>query len=528
MGKCVALLMVLLLMGCSRNSSADRSSTLHIGNAVEPPTLDPHLMVDIQAINVSRGLFEGLVLLNPQTLEVIPGTAERWEVSNDGLQYDFYLRKDARWTNGQHVRAQDFADGIRRALNVEMGSPTVNLIFPVKNARAYYERKANFDEIGIQVIDNQQLRIRLERPTPYFIYLLTHPVWSPILRENLNQFNAFDRRDSPWARPGNLITNGPFYLDSWRPGDRIEIRRNAFYWNNKDTSISAVIFFPLTDQNTEQNAFQTGEIDITTTVPADRLAFYRQQNPSPLHENASLGCFYYILNCQQGPLQNVRVRRALAASVDRQSLCKILQRNENFAANHLVPNGTGGYEFSSKGITFDPRQAQQWLSEAGYPEGDGFPVLTLVFNSSDQHRLIAQAIQEMWKQYLGIRVQLRSEDWKTFLITRRSGNYDIGRGGWIGDFNDPLTFLELFESNAIHNFPRWRNARYDAELQAANDAQNSHLRLLHLGKAEEILLQEVPIIPLYFETNKYLVSPRVKGWQDNILNYQLYQRLKLQ
>jgi oligopeptide transport system substrate-binding protein len=404
----------------------------------------------------------------------------------------------------------------------------VDLYFPVKNARAHYEGQVPWEAVGIRALGKSLLEIVLERPTPYFLSLLAHPAWSPLPCPCVEAHGGWERWDSGWTRPGNLVSNGPYRLEEWRVGDRIVIGRNPHHRCAGDGAPEKVIFFPIVDQRTEQNAFECGELDATATVPADLLDELRNRPGGDLQETESLGCFYLLCNCSLPPLDNASLRRALALAINREELCRLIHRDVRFAAGNLVPRGTGGYAYGGAGtVGWDPELARKELAAAGFPKGTGLPPLTLTFNHSSLHRLVAQAVQEMWRKELGIGVELRCEDWKTFLHTRRVGNFAIARGGWVGDFNDPLTFLGLFCGNAPNNFTRWRDAAYDGEMRAAEEAADRKERLYHLAAAEERLLQELPIIPLYFETHKRRVAARVQGWRANLLDYHLYRNVRL-
>ncbi|MDR2677161.1 MAG: peptide ABC transporter substrate-binding protein [Puniceicoccales bacterium] len=522
----VCLIFLFLLSACGRNPDDKHGTTLHVGNGAEPPTLDPHLTCEFAGIFVLRGLFEGLVTLDDQTLEVRGGMATSWDTSPDGTIYCFELRPDARWSDGTPVIAEHFVAGVRRILNPALASPCADLIFPVKNARAFYRGKVPWEEVGIRSIDNQHLEIVLERPTPYFLSLLVHPAWAPVLPENLQKFNAMDHRDTPWARPGNLCGNGAYVLRQWRVGDCIVIEKNPYYYRANSASVDRVIFYPL-EKDTELTAFQSGQIDVSSSVPMDFIETCRAKHPEWLQEITGLRSFYYILNCKHQPLDDVRVRRALALAIDRGILCQLIHCAPHSAAGNLVPPGTGGYSFMGDSVTYDPEKARELLAEAGYENGKNFPPVTLTFNTSPVGRLIAQAAQEMWRRELGIEIALRNEEWKAFLLTRRAGSYDIGRGGWVGDFNDPATFLELFQSGATNNFTRWENAAYDSLLAQATVPMDQRERLSILHEAEEILLKNMPILPLYFEPYRRLVASRVSGWTPNLLDYHLYQNIHL-
>ncbi|MDR0428645.1 MAG: peptide ABC transporter substrate-binding protein [Puniceicoccales bacterium] len=518
-------MMAVLLCSCGFHGKEKNMPTLHVANGAEPPTLDPHLAIDLPGIFILRGLFEGLVVLDDITLEPQAAMAKDWAVSADGLVYSFTLRDDGRWSNGKPLVAKDFVDALRRLLTRSIASPLVDLVFPVKNCRAYYEGKVPWEEVGIRAIDDLHLEIQLEKPTPYFLSLLTHPAWSPISAEDLRSHGAMERRDTPWTRPGNMVSNGPYRLKEWGVGDRIVLEKNSHHYRSDEISVERIVFYPLSSKATAQNAFFNGEIDITASVSEEALDEFRKKYPASLSEVESLHSFYYVINCAHPPLNDSRVRRALALAIDRSILCRLLHFSEKFAAGNLVPDGVGGYYYGGPRLTYDPNEARKLLAEAGY--GKEFPHLTLTFNNSETQRLLAQAVQQMWKQELGITITLRGEEWKSFLLTRRHGNYDIGRGGWVGDFNDPQTFLELFQKNAPNNHSRWSHEEYDRQMEKAMEATSPEERYRALQRAESILLQKAPIIPIYFDSNKHLISKRVRGWHPNLLDYHLYQNIQL-
>jgi oligopeptide transport system substrate-binding protein len=502
-------------------------ATLHIANGSEPASLDPHIACDLQGISVLRGLFEGLVAMDEVTLEPLPAVAEQWEISSDGCTYLFTLRPDAKWSDGSAVCAGDFVNALQRLLTTSIASPLVDLAFPVKKCRPYYEGKVPWEEVGIRALDDRHLEIALEKPTAYFLALLTHPAWSPISKKNLQSFGAMERRDTPWAQPPHMLSNGPYALKEWRIGDRIVIEKNVYYHGSDDVAVERVVFYPLTDKMAVQNAFFAGEIDITASVSENFLDDFRIRYPQLFHETASLHSFYYIFNCEHFPLDDRRVRRALSMAIDRSALCRLIHFDAKFAAGNLVPPGVGGYCYSGENLGYQPEEARRLLAEAGFPGGVGFPQLSLTFNTSNTHQFIAQVIQEMWKRELGIEVILRNEEWKSFLITRRSGNYDIGRGGWVGDFNDPQTFLELFQCNAPNNYTRWHHQKFDHYMEKAVATTSEGKRRSAYAKAEAILMAEAPILPLYFDTNRHLISSRIRGWHSNLIDYHLYQNITI-
>ncbi|MDR2576871.1 MAG: peptide ABC transporter substrate-binding protein, partial [Puniceicoccales bacterium] len=282
--------------------------TLRVGNATDPQTLDPQLLVDLQQIAIARGLFEGLVILDEETLEPIPAVAERWEISRDGCVYTFFLRQNLRWSDGKPLTATDFTFALQRILSPQLCSPAVELIFPIKNARAYYEGKVSWDAVGVCAIDEHRLQIVLQRPTPHFLSLLAHPAWSPLPQRVVEACGSITQRDSSWTRAGKMVSNGPYRLREWHVGNRVSLEKNPYYRDDLREAPARIIFYSIGDAITEQNAFDGGEIDITATIPPDRVDMLRRNDPESLSEVASLGVFYYMFQCEREPLSNIHLR----------------------------------------------------------------------------------------------------------------------------------------------------------------------------------------------------------------------------
>ena len=328
-------------------------------------------------------------------------------------------------------------------------------------------------------------------------------------------------RISKWTKPGNLVSNGPFQLDTWRLNHSIHVTQNPYYTAQESVRLQGIHFLPIAI-DAEERAFRTQQLHITSTVPIPRIDWYRQNQPERMRFDTYLGVYYYAINTEHGPLKDARVRKALAYSIDRKALTEHVLKAGQKPAYHFTPPNTGGYSAEVK-LPYDPELARQLLAEAGYPDGQGFPTFELLFNTSESHRTVAVAIQQMWKQELGIDIDLYNQEWKVYLATRKARDFDIVRASWIGDYVDPNTFLSLITSDNGNNHTNWGSAQYDQLIRQAATEQNPKARLDLFQKAEKILIEDMPVIPIYFYVRSMLIDESVQGWSPNILDYHPYQ-----
>ena len=471
-----ALIGMLGLAGCgsdeTRVAQGDREQVLHWGNGTEPQELDPHIVTGIPEHHILVALLEGLVLKNPATLEPIPGVAERWEISADGLVYTFHLRADARWSNGDPVTAGDFAWSWQRALTPSLGNSYAYMLFAIRNAEAFATGKlADFAQVGVEVLDARTLRVTLDHPTPYFLQLLDHFSMFPVHRATLEQYGDPFQRGSTWTRAGQL--------------------------------------------------------HLTASIPPDKIEVYRREAPELLRVEPYLGNYFYRLNTQVPQLADPRVRRALAMSIDREQIVEHVTKGGQQPAHAFTPPDTLGYT-APPGFAHDPEAARQLLAEAGYPDGKGFPPTELLYNTSEGHRKLAVAIQQMWKRELNLEIALNNQDWKVYLDSVNNGHYQIARAGWIGDYVDPNSFLDMWVTNGGNNQTHWGDAHYDdLVLNCAPKALDRTLRHQCFREAEALLMAAMPVIPIFYSTRNYLAQPSVRGLPANLLGYPLFKQVYL-
>ncbi|MBP8257153.1 MAG: peptide ABC transporter substrate-binding protein [Opitutaceae bacterium] len=531
LGSALGVVLCVLLPACSPRESAveqgNRLKVLHRGIGPDLSDLDPQLGTGPGDYSVLSALFEGLIAEDPMDLSPAPGVAESWNVSADGLTYTFHLRSNARWSNGEPVTAGDFLASWKRALSPTLQADNASLLYPVQGAEAYHRGTTkDFQEVGFSAPDTHTVRITLERPTPYFLNLLQHWIWWPVPVAVMEKYGPVDSRGNRWARPGTLVGNGPFTLKEWRSGQRIVVEKSKTYWDAGNVQLNAIHFHTIDDVNTEERAFRAGQLHITEALPLAKIDAYRMNATEVLRIDPYLGTYFYRINVSLPFLNSVAVRRALSLAIDRTALGKSLLHGGQTPTGTFTPPGAGGY-VPPVGIASDPEAARALLAEAGFPGGKGAPPIEILYNNSENHRVIAEAIQEMWRRELGIDARLHTMENKSVLAARSAGSYQVLRSAWIGDYNDPMSFLAIWRSDSGNNYTHWSNAAYDRLLYEATRTPDATARLQILQRAEELLLNESPLIPLYHYTHVFLIQPSVQGWYPTILDHHPYKHVRL-
>ncbi len=511
----------------SRIKDVTSKGILLLSNGTEPEDLDPHLVTGVPEHNIISALIEGLVSEDPKDLHPIPGIAERWEISEDGKKYTFFLRPDALWSNGEPVTAHDFHKSFERMLTPSMGSEYAYMLYSMKNAEAFNTSKIkDFSKVGSRVVDQRVLEITLENATPYFLSLINHYTWYPVHIPTVEKHGPISQRGNKWTKPGNFVGNGPFKLKEWRLNDVVIVEKNPTYWDADSVKLNEIHFYAIDQANTEERSFRAGQLHNIYTMPLGKIDRYKRDYPDLIKIEPYAGTYFYRINVTKPPTNNPLVRRALAMAIDREAIVENVTRGGQLAANFFTPPGTGGYTSRAR-VPSDVEKARNLLAEAGYPNGENFPKLEILYNTQEGHRRIAEAIQEMWKKSLNIDITLVNQEWKVFLAAQRQIDYQICRAGWIGDYVDPNTFLDMWTSWSQQNQTGWSSEEYDGLIREASRTQNMKARLELFQEAEAILMDEVPIIPIYIYTRVYALHPSVKGWFANILDHHPYKDIWL-
>ena len=504
----------------------DDETVLHRGNGAEPESLDPHKSRSIQASDVLRDIGEGLVGYS-NAGELIAAAAERWEISEDGRQYDFWLRPDARWSNGETVTAEHFVFSFRRLVSPATAAFYAQALDAIENAADIIAGDKTPDSLGVEAVDEFHLRIRLTNATPYFLGLLTHPSAFPVHPPSIEQHgNAF-------AKAGNLLSNGAYKLDAWELGSVIHLSRNENYWDNAGTAIDKVHHYVTPEPQVELNRYRAGELDITTTVPPEAFAAIKDKRPDELRLAPYLGVYYYGLNLTREPFKdNPKLRQALSMAIDREILTEKITGRGEAPAYSWVPPGVDNYEAiraPHAEMNDEERHsaARRLYKESGYDKNNPLEV-EIRYNTSETHQRIALAVQSMWREVLGFEATLINEEWQVLLSNMRAKEVtQVFRAAWNGDYNDAHTFLQVMLGGNAANMTGYASEKFDSLMQRAAEQTDLGRRQLYLEEAERVLLADHPVIPLYFYVSKHLVSPRVLGWGDNVLDYHYSQHLSI-
>ena len=514
---------VLFFPGCSKKQTnveiGNKKGILYLGNGQEPQDLDPHTVTGVSEQRIISALLEGLVTENPKTLNPEPGVAKSWNVSDNGLVYTFDLRKNAEWSNGDPITAEDFVYSFKRVLTPALGAQNAYMLYCMKNAEAYNKGEINdFSKVGVKALNKYTLSIILAKPAPYFLSLLTNMAWFPVNKKVVEKFGKMDQRGSKWTLPGNYVGNGPFKLKIWEINNVIKVVKNDKYWDAKNVKLNEVDFSPISDNQAEERSFRGGQLHVTYTVPTSKIEKYQKNKPDIISVAPYLGTYYYVINVRKTPLNNTKLRRALSLAIDRKSLAKHVIKGGKLPAYSFTPPNTAGYT-ADVHVKENVEQARKLLVDAGYPDGKGLPVFEIMYNTSNNSRKIAEAIQEMWRKNLNVKVELINKDWKVYLDTFRTKNYTIAGCSWIGDYADPNTFLDMWVTGGGNNRAGWSNKKYDELIKEASAADNNTERYILFKEAEDILMEKAPIIPLFYYTSLFLKRPEVKGWYPNILDH---------
>lgn len=500
--------------------------TLVRNNGAEVQSLDPHKIEGVPESNVNRDLFEGLLVTDVDG-HPAPGVAEKWD-NKDFKVWTFHLRKDAKWSDGTPVTAEDFVYSWQRLADPNTASPYASYL--------QYGHIANIDEIitakkpvtdlGVKAIDANTFEVTLSEPVPYFYKLLVHPSVSPVPKSAVEKFGE------KWTQPANIVTNGAYKLKDWVVNERMVLERNPQYWDNAKTVINQVTYLPISSEVTDVNRYRSGEIDMTyNNMPIELFQKLKKEIPKEVHVDPYLCTYYYEINNQKAPFTDVRVRTALKLALDRDIIVNKVKNQGDLPAYSYTPPYTDGMklvepEWFKWSQEKRNEEAKKLLAEAGYT-ADKPLTFSLLYNTSDLHKKLAIAVASIWKKNLGVNVKLENQEWKTFLDTRHQGTFDVARAGWCADYNEPTSFLNTMLSDSSNNTAHYKSPAFDKligdTLKVADDAQRADL----YAKSEQQLDKDSAIVPVYYYVNARLVKPWVGGYTgkdplDNISVKNLY------
>jgi oligopeptide transport system substrate-binding protein len=497
-----------------------RTQELVRGNGSEPASLDPQVVEGNVGGKIIVDLFEGLTTSGPEG-DVRPGVARSWSASDDKLTWTFYLRNGARWSDGTPVTAHDFVYGWRRAVSPELGSNYAYYLATagVENARAITHGKKPPESLGVRAVDDHTLEVSLNDPITYLPEMTVHYTMFPAPQK------VIEKHGDDWTKPGNMVSNGAYKLQSWNVGAKLVAVRNPEYWDNDNTLIDKVTYLPIESVSAELQRFESGGIDFTATVPVSQMDRLRRTQPKALTISPFIGTYMYQFNVNKAPFDDVRVRKALTYAIDRRIITKYITKGGQKSAYSLTPGYVNDFELEQPeyGTWSQEKrdaEAKRLLAEAGYDK-DNRLQFELLYNTNDGHRAIAVAISQMWKEKLGAQVTPTNLEWKTFLSEKHIGNFAVARHGWIGDYNEASTFLNLMLKDSGNNDGGWSNAEYDSLLEKARSRDDPSALY---AQAEDILWEEFPMAPIYFYTNVALVNPRLHGYPVNNPQNKIYSK----
>ncbi|WGL15918.1 peptide ABC transporter substrate-binding protein [Microbulbifer bruguierae] len=493
--------------------------TLVRGNGSEPETLDPHKMSGVVESGILRDLMETLVIAAPDG-GVRPGVAERWETS-DNQHYTFYLREDAKWSNGEPVTAQDFVYAWRRVTDPATASKYAWYLAAGKlqNAKDITEGKQPVENLGVEAVDDHTLQVTLEAPVPYFVAMLVHASTSPVHKATIEKYG------DQWTRVENYVGNGAFKLSDWVVNERIEYIKNEQYWDADNVKLQKVRNLPIASPNAELKRYEAGEIDFAYQIPIEHIKRLQKERGEEVKTTPYIATYYYEFNTTAPPFNDPRVRKALAYAIDRDIMAyKVMGRGEQ-PSFHLTPSIVQGFDapptpWSQMSQAERVAKAKELLAEVGYTEENPLK-FKLLYNTNENHKKVAVAITAMWKQALGnVEVTLENQEWKTYLDTRANTNFDMARAGWIGDYNEPSTMLKLLLSTGGSNYSKYNNPNYDQLMAVSSKEMDIDKRAAYYAQAEEILAEDMPIAPIYQYVIQHMVKPHVGGYAaDPLDNY---------
>ncbi|WP_143314567.1 peptide ABC transporter substrate-binding protein [Clostridium sp. HBUAS56017] len=506
------------LVGCGGKDSGKGAKQEMVHNlGAEVETVDPTLNKAIDGSIVIANAFEGLYKTYDSD-KAEPGIAKSCDISSDGLTYTFHLRDDAKWSDGQQVTAKDFAYSWKRALDPKTAANYAYQLYYIKGGEAYNTGKGSADALGIKVVDDLTLEVKLEKPTTYFLELTAFATYMP-LREDVISAHPND-----WTTdPSTYVTDGAFKLQEYNMKDSYVFVKNDNYYDKDKVKLNKLTFKMIVDETSAYASLKNGELTSIDTVPVAEIESGKQSGLVQISPN--LGTYFYCLNVgnkteQLKPevkkaLDNKNVRKALNLAIDREKIVKEVAKGGQEPAYSFVPKGIeiDGKDFADKKYwdetKFDVEGAKKLLADAGYPNGEGLPTFQLKYNTAEGNKLIAEAVQQMWAQ-IGVKVNLQNEEWKVFQKSRENGSYEIARHGWSADYADPMSFLDMWMTGGGNNDAKFANPKYDELIKKAQLETDAKTRAQHMREAENILMEEMPIVPIYYYTFVKGIDPKVK------------------
>jgi oligopeptide transport system substrate-binding protein len=518
----------LFLASCQKETQverANREGILLVGNSAEPKALDHQLVTGVVESKIITALFEGLVADHESQDDAsVPGAAASWEHNADMTEWTFRLRPDGKWSDGAPVTAHDFVFAYHRLLHPDFAGPYAEMLYFIQNAEDFNKGKIpDFSQVGVKAVDDFTLQVKLREPVPYLPSLTRHYTWFPVPRHVVLQHGKMTDRFTKWSVLPNLVGNGPFRITEWRFHDFIEVKRNPQYWNAANVGLNGIRFYPIENPYTETRAFLAGQLHTTYQLPPDLIRTVKKNEPEFLRQETYVATTFVRVNTTRPALADPRVRQALSSAIDRDQICQFI--TEGFLpASSLTPK-MGAYQPDPR-LGFDPEKARMLLADAGFPNGAGFPIFSLLI-SRPSARASAEAVQAMWSRHLNIRVNIQNKDWGSYVSAQQSLNFDMAMAAWTGDYLDPTTFLNMWTKGNGNNNTGWSDARYEGLLRDAALKSDQAERFTLFREAEGQLMDAQPILPISYQCRNYLLRPEVKGWYPLLLDNHPWEAIRL-
>jgi oligopeptide transport system substrate-binding protein len=511
----VGVLFCLALAGCGSKELDEERKVLIFSSNSDVTSIDPQIASGLSEPIILCAIFEGLVVPDSVTYQPRPGVADRWSISENGKIYEFHLRDSAKWSNGDAITAEDFVFSVKRALSSKLNCPSVKLFFPLRNAEKFYKKQVrDFNEVGIRAIDKHTLRIELEQPLNSFMHIIMQPCWYPLNEAVCETIGRYNDWNDFFA---SIISNGPFMVIDKKTNRSVILEKNPYYWDYEAVKLDGVRFIVGANIIQNLNMFRNGNIDICTYNPQSAYFSPDLIDEDDVKTEVHFGCFYLLLNTKNKPLDDKNVRMALSMALRRNVLLNLLSMTNEPAAYGLIPTLGPDY-VATKMFEEDHIHARELLAAAGYGDGKNFPKMRILCNGSKRQNTVCTFLKNELKNVLDIDVDIDYVRQDEFLFMRREGNFDICCGDWFGDYPDPEKFLKVFSRKNQQNYCRWHSIEYDELLNAAANMHNEKERLRLLKDAECLLMRNMPVIPLYFESELYLMKKRVSGWDAGLLD----------
>lgn len=527
-----AVMLAVTFGGCTGGGKLDENQSLVYNLGAQPESIDPAINTAVDGANVITACFEGLTRLD-ENGNVKPGVASEWTISDDGLTYTFKIRKDAKWSDGEKVTAKDFAYAWERALDPETKAEYCYQMFYIKGAEEHYlaladKKTSSFESVGVKVKDDYTFEVTLKAPTPYFLELCAFPTLMPVRKD------IVEKDPEGWAlEPETYIGNGPFKLTAYTQKDSMEFEKNMKYWDAKNVTLSKMTFTMIVESSSAVGSFNKGDLDLIESPPAADIPSLKSKGE--YRTVPYIGTYFVCFNNKRAPFDNPKVREAFTLAISRQPIIDAILKAGQKPATAFVPFGIGENateEFRTKGGDYfkhegDIERAKELLAEAGFPGGAGFPEIVYLYNTNENHKRIGEALQDMWSKNLGVKVTIQNQDWAVFQETRKQGEYDIARHGWIGDYMDPMTFLDMWLTGGGNNDAKFENAEYDKLIKDAQKETDPAKRMKMLHEAEDIFMKEFAVCPIYFYVSQVCEKPYVKGLYKTATGNLYFEHVKI-